>query len=216
MQVDREEFLRYLGWKGQETDDTFAQKLDEAAKHALGASEPRSAVRRFALTREFALAGTGFVLEGKDIRAHLAGCSAVFLMAATIGSAPERELMRLMRASAHAALLFDTACSCVIESYCDDICADLQQGCPTLLTPRFSCGYGDFPLQAQREICALLRTDARLGLCCDESFLLTPRKSVTAVIGITDIPYSPEKAPVRCGHKCAACGNAGCAFRKTE
>ena len=47
-------------------------------------------------------------------------------------------------------------------------------------------------------------------------FLLTPRKSVTAVIGITDIPYSPEKAPVRCGHKCAACGNAGCAFRKTE
>ena len=78
MQVDREEFLRYLGWKGQETDDTFAQKLDEAAKHALGASEPRSAVRRFALTREFALAGTGFVLEGKDIRAHLAGCAAVF------------------------------------------------------------------------------------------------------------------------------------------
>ena len=67
MQVDREEFLRYLGWKGQETDDTFAQKLDEAAKHALGTSEPRSAVRRFALTREFALAGTGFVLEGKDI-----------------------------------------------------------------------------------------------------------------------------------------------------
>ena len=36
MQVDREEFLRYLGWKGQETDDTFAQKLDEAAKHAPG------------------------------------------------------------------------------------------------------------------------------------------------------------------------------------
>lgn len=216
MQVDREEFLRYLGWKGQETDDTFAQKLDEAAKRALELSDARSVVRRFALTPQFELEGTGFFLEGADIRSHLSGCSSVYLMAATIGFAPERELMRLSRTGAHAALLFDTACSCAVESYCDDVSDDLQKNCPTLLTPRFSCGYGDFPLEAQKTICALLRTDARLGLCCNESFLLTPRKSVTAVIGITDIPYSPERAPARCGHKCSACKNAGCAFRKTE
>ena len=216
MRVDRDEFLRYLGWKGQETDEAFAQKLDEAAKRALALSDARSAVRRFALTPRFELEGTGFVLEGEDIRAHLAGCSEVYLMAATIGAAPERELAKLSRTSAHAALLFDTACSCAVESYCDDVCGDLQKSCPTLLTARFSCGYGDFPLEAQREICALLRTDARLGLCCDESFLLTPRKSVTAVIGISSIPYAPERAPERCAHKCAACKNAGCAFRKTE
>lgn len=216
MQVDREEFLRYLGWKGQETDEAFAQKLDDAAKRALELSDARSAVRRFALTPDMELEGTGFRLEGADIRAHLAGCAEIYLMAATIGAAPERELARLARTSAHAALLFDTACSCAVESYCDDVCDDLQRGHDTLLTARFSCGYGDFPLEAQREICALLRTDARLGLCCDESFLLTPRKSVTAVIGISSIPYTPARAPVRCAHKCSACSNAGCAFRKTE
>ena len=35
MHIDREEFLRYLGWKGQETDDTLVQKMDDAAKRAL-------------------------------------------------------------------------------------------------------------------------------------------------------------------------------------
>ena len=80
------------------------------------------------------------------------------------------------------------------------------------LLPRFSCGYGDFPLEAQPDICRLLRTDTAIGLCCDESCLLTPRKSVTAVIGIADEP--PARTEKKgCGN-CAACGHTGCAFRK--
>ena len=74
MQIDRDEFLRYLGWNGQENDDTFLQKLDEAAKKCLAAATPKSVVRRFDLTKEFELAGTGFVLQGQDIRNHLSGC----------------------------------------------------------------------------------------------------------------------------------------------
>lgn len=216
MQIDREEFLRYLGWKGQETDDTFLKKLDDAAKQCLSLAVPRSVVRKYELTDALELKGTGFSLEGNDIRDHLAGCSEIYLMAATIGIGMERELMRLSQKSANAALLFDTAASCAVESYYDDVCDDLQKDNPFLLTARFSCGYGDFPLTAQKDICKLLRTDSQIGLCCDESFLLTPRKSVTAVIGISRIPYVPEKAPVRCTHKCSACKNAGCAFRKTE
>lgn len=212
MQIDREEFLRYLGWKGQETDESFQKKLDGAAQKALDLSSPRSVVRKFRLTEDFSLFGTQFVLEGKDIRAHLAGCKEVFLMAATIGAAPEKELLRLTRSNTFEALLFDTACSCAVESYCDDICEDLQKNCPTALTERFSCGYGDFPLQAQQEICRILRTDTQLGLCCDKSFLLTPRKSVTALVGITARP-APEKTHA-CKQKCASCKKADCAFRK--
>ncbi len=212
MHIDREEFLRYLGWKGQETDDTLMQKMDDAAKRALELSAPRSAVRRFALDGEWRLIGTDFVLQGNDIRAHLAGCREIFLMAATVGSAPERELMRLTEKNACEALLFDTACSCAIECYCDEICDDLQKDCPTALTARFSCGYGDFPLTTQRDICRILRTDTQIGLCCDESYLLTPRKSVTAVVGITSSP-APQK-PQGCGHKCGGCNKKDCAFRK--
>ena len=42
MQIDRDEFLRYLGWNGQENDDTFLQKLDEAAKNALRRQRPKA------------------------------------------------------------------------------------------------------------------------------------------------------------------------------
>ena len=196
MQIDRNEFLRYLGWRGQETDEAFTKKLDGAAKRCLELASPRSACRRFALTEEMELAGTGVFLEGKDIRAHLGGCREAFLFAATIGGDEERELTRLSAKSAFEALLFDTACSCAIESYCDDVCADLQKSCGKALLPRFSCGYGDFPLTSQKDICRLLRTDANIGLCCDESFLLTPRKSVTAVVGITDAPAPRMRSPV--------------------
>ena len=212
MQIDREEFLRYLGWKGQEADNTFLQKLDEAAKQCLAMTAPRSVVRKFELTDSLELRGTGFFLEGSDICEHLKGCREIYLMAATVGSAPERELMRLTEKNAYEALLFDTACSCAIECYCDEICDDLQKDCPTALTTRFSCGYGDFPLTAQRDICRILRTDTQIGLCCDESYLLTPRKSVTAVVGITSSP-APQK-PQGCGHKCGGCNKKDCAFRK--
>ena len=165
MQVDRAEFLRYLGWRGQETDELLLAKLDDAAERCLDAASPRMVARRFALGKNLELAGTGFILEGQDIRAHLAGCSEVYLFAATLGIAAERELAKLSARGAYEALLFDTACSCAIESYCDDICDDLQKSCGKRLLPRFSCGYGDFPLEAQRDICRLLRTDTAIGLC---------------------------------------------------
>ena len=209
MDIDRGEFLRYLGWKG-EADEEFSARLDDAAKRCLALCTPRSAVRRFALDG-MTLVGAGFTLEGEDIRRHLQGCKEVYLFAATVGGEVEREAARLMRKSAHAALLFDTAASCAVESYCDDICASLAADCGKALTDRFSCGYGDFPLQAQREICRILRTDTRIGLCCDESFLLTPRKSVTAVVGITD---APAAAPRGCSHRCGSCNKRDCAFRR--
>ena len=59
----------------------------------------------------------------------------------------------------------------------------------------------------------ILKTDTRIGLCCDESFLLTPRKSVTAVAGITGEP-APEKPQGGCGHKCGGCAKKDCAFRR--
>ena len=112
MQVDRAEFLRYLGWRGQETDDVLLEKLDEAAKRCLDIAAPRSTVRRFTLNERWELGASGFCLEGNDVRAHLAGCREVYLFAATLGAAAERELAKLNARSAYEALLFDTACSC--------------------------------------------------------------------------------------------------------
>ena len=114
MEIDRTELLRYLGWRGQELDGTMLEKLDGAAKRCLGIAEPRSVMRRFALNEDLSLGETGFRLEGEDIKKHLAGCREVYLIAATIGLAAERELAKLSAVSMEQALLFDTAASCAV------------------------------------------------------------------------------------------------------
>ena len=55
---------------------------------------------------------------------------------------------------------------------------------PARLTKgRFSAGYGDFLLENQRTMYALLEL-GRIGVAINEHCILTPEKSVTAVMGI--------------------------------
>lgn len=210
MEIDKKELLRYLGWKGQETDEQLYKKIEDAAKRCLDFATPRSVVKKFTLNEDFSLGETGFILQGKDIRAHLQGCFEVYLMAFTLGSAVERETARLSVTSMTEALLFDTAASCAIESYCDDICIDLENSCKKSLTPRFSCGYGDFPISAQKDICALLNTPTRIGVCVDENYTLSPLKSVTAVIGI--LKEGAKRGA--CASRCAICSKTNCVYRR--
>jgi cobalamin-dependent methionine synthase I len=64
----------------------------------------------------------------------------------------------------------------------DEIRAELAPG-ESLLT-RYSPGYGDFPLEAQRSILALLDTPRKIGVSLTDSLLMVPSKSVSAVIGV--------------------------------
>jgi cobalamin-dependent methionine synthase I len=49
-------------------------------------------------------------------------------------------------------------------------------------TMRYSPGYGDWDLPVQRELLDTVEASA-IGITCTETFILQPRKSVTAVIG---------------------------------
>lgn len=98
----------------------------------------------------------------------------------------------------------------LLEVYCDECCAAIaaQTAAEGLtLRPRFSPGYGDFPISCQRALLRALEAPKRIGLTATETMMLTPTKSVTALVGL-----SPEAAPCRPGG-CRACGKADCAFR---
>ena len=55
------------------------------------------------------------------------------------------------------------------------------------LRPRFSAGYGDLPLEYQRRIFDLLDPPTHIGLTLNDSYLMSPSKSVTALIGVEKI-----------------------------
>ena len=102
------------------------------------------------------------------------------------------------------------AATAMIESYCDEVNTALKESFEKkglYLRPRFSPGYGDFPLECQRDITSVLETAKRIGIMLTDSLLMTPSKSVTAVMGVSPKPHRCE---VR---GCELCSKTDCAYR---
>ena len=76
----------------------------------------------------------------------------------------------------------DALCSAAIEGFCDLLNARLAEGLST--RARFSPGYGDMSLEYQRDFISVLDAGKNIGLALTQSLMLTPTKSVTALIGI--------------------------------
>ncbi len=217
MYIDKSELLRYLGYRGQQYDIDMEAKIDKAIEICLDRITPRSIVKKYELSHSpLSVIGAQLPLEGKDIANHLEDCSAVYIIGATLGFEIEKTVGRLIKEDASLAVLVDSASTCAIESYCDDICEELQSREEMGLTSRFSCGYGDFPLSLQPYFSSVLEMQKRIGVYVDgASFMMSPQKSVTAVVGISNsaAKQGADKSK-RCDLKCANCGNINCQFRK--
>lgn len=214
MHIDKSEALRYLGYRGQEYDENIDKKLDKAIELCLAKIRPRHIVQKYALQKqgELSLAGTDVVFQGKSIAEHLEDCNEAYIMGATVGFELDRLVAILMCDDPLMGILVDTCGSCAIESYCDDICEELQKNSEKQLTWRFSCGYGDFPISQQLDFARLLKMEKNIGVYTDmNTFMMSPQKSVTAVIGIKE---SNRKSKGTCKSKCANCGNVNCPYRK--
>jgi len=185
--LDADELLRTLGCRCSPSADMLASAND-AITHARAVSAPRAIGRLFALCRHdgnLALAGSTLTLPGQDIAEHLQTSTHCLLMAVTLGHAVERELIRLARTPAQA-LYFDAACSLLIEAAADAAEAHWLGEIPhTASVFRYSPGYGDLPLAVQPQLISLLTADRILGLTLTDSGLMIPRKSITALVGIT-------------------------------
>ena len=97
----------------------------------------------------------------------------------------------------------------MIEEYCDYCEEEMKKKTGGFYTTRFSAGYGDYPISLQGEFIRVLSADKLIGLTATENHILVPRKSVTAVIGITD----KEQAEIK--NKCDGCNMKNmCRFRK--
>ena len=77
-------------------------------------------------------------------------------------------------------------------------CGSGPRGRKKYLTGRFSPGYGDWPITVQPKVAAVLDTARRAGICVLNTNLMTPRKSVTAILGLSDHPVKGHLAG--CGH----------------
>ena len=119
-------------------------------------------------------------LTSASLAKALSGCERAVVFAATVGLELDHLLVKYNRLDAAKALFLQALGAERVEALCDAFCAEFEGA-----VPRFSPGYGDLPLDTQRALFALLDCPRKLGLTLNESLLMSPTKSVTALVGIT-------------------------------
>ena len=212
LQIPLREALHFLGWRGTPVDAPLLAQIRDLCDLAVREVRPRMAERRFPLAPDGSLAGTSMTPKGNDVRAILAPCREAVLLAATLGAESEQLLLRMQAKDAAQALLLDAVLSAAIEAVLDAREEALRRELAAqgrYLTDRFSPGYGDMPLAQMREICEVLSAQRTIGLTVSAGGVMIPRKSVTAIMGISRTPV--ERRPSGCAG-CAA--RATCALRR--
>lgn len=128
-------------------------------------------------------------IESKNLAKNLSDCGRSIVFAATIGIGIDRLISKYSRLSPSKALCLQAIGAERVEALCDDFCKKIEKEYKINgenLKPRFSPGYGDLPLETQKMIFSLLDCPKRIGVSLGESLLMSPSKSVTAFVGITE------------------------------
>lgn len=206
---DKKEILRYAG-AGECTPEVRAL-LDECMQLAAGIDKGQVAYARFPIVRRDKTLDLAFAkTRSEKLGLNLRGCDEIILMAATIGLTMDRLIARAAAVSQARAMMLQAIGAERIESLCDAFCGDLAEALKAeglCLRPRFSPGYGDLPLALQRDIFAALDCSRQIGLTLNDSLLMSPSKSVTAIIGLSKTGCERPKG-------CAACEKTDCTYRR--
>lgn len=210
--INCREALRYMGHKG-EVSPILEDTVEKCEKKLLQTMRPNFIFRVFDIKQNeegIDVLGSSLTLRGNDIKNHLEGCSRAVLMCATLGGNTDKLIRAAEISDISSAFVMDALASAAIEEVCRMADNYIKQQMPDLFfTWRFSPGYGDFPIEIQMEFLETLNAPKRAGVCTGENNILIPRKSVTAVSGISESPL-PQKR-----RGCACCNMAeSCTFRK--
>lgn len=212
-EINRAEAFRYMGVRG-EIPENILSLAEECESRLIAAASPKFhwVYADIADVSEdtVALAGHRLILRGKDISEHLSGCFGTALLCATVGDGVDRLLRTVQAEDMAKAVVCDALASAAVEQVCDIAEKEIgERFAGKFTTWRFSPGYGDFSLECQGDFLAAVNAMRTVGVCVNGGGLLTPTKSVTAVIGVSDKPV-PQKR-----RGCGTCTMRDkCSFRK--
>lgn len=184
--VDKREILRYMGCrKSTPQIDALIERSLDICKEALSY---KVCFAEYGIRIDGAHCELGFTsTDSADLAKCLGNCEAIILFAATVSLALDRLILRYGKTEPSVSVCLQAIGAERIEALCNAFCAEQKEKYAALgkhLRPRFSAGYGDLPLELQKEIFNALGCERRIGLTLNDSLMMSPTKSVTAIIGI--------------------------------
>ncbi len=126
------------------------------------------------------------LLPGEDVHKHLTGCGQAILLAVTLGPGVDAQIRRAGVGDIAAGVASDALAAhwpsrppMPPRRSSAEVGGDRGK----YLTGPFRPGYGDWDIAVQPLVAAALDTVRKAGLCVTDTNLMTPRKSVTALLG---------------------------------
>ena len=180
--VNKSEILRYAGVK--ETSSEVDLLLNECL------SEMENKLTYKVCYAEFPLKIDGDNIDltftkvtSKNLAKNLQNSKKIIVFVATIGVEIDRLILKYSVISPSKALIFQAIGAERVESLCNLFNDEVKQKYKNVKA-RFSAGYGDFPLEVQSKIFNALNTVKNVGVFLNDSYIMSPSKSVSAIIGV--------------------------------
>jgi len=182
-QISKSEILRYANCKAADisTSELLETTLDEIEdKISYKVCSAELSVKISGDLCDFEVLN----ITSKDLAKNLENCKTALVFTATLGTQIDRMIKKYSHISPAKALMLQAIGAERIEALCDDFCKEYARNNGVSLRPRYSPGYGDLPLEFQKDIFAVLNCEKNIGVTLNGSLIMSPSKSVTAIVGI--------------------------------
>lgn len=208
-EIELNQIKRYMGMGGVDLEGELYDTVNECRPILM------NSINAKACYLETSVSITGdlvdleyFKVESHNLAVVLKGCSKAILMCATLGPQVDMLIRREGVKSKARAVVINSIAIAAIESYVSVINKLLKDEYKGLnLRPRYSPGYGDLKLSTQRELLSVLDSNRKIGVALSDTFLMTPEKSVSAIIGLA------EDGCLHIDKDCDICSKADCEYR---
>lgn len=214
MDTRTKEAVRYLGYGKCAVDEKTMQMIQESFDELEQLADKKSIYRIFEISSiDTDILSIGKIeIQSKNLQKNLKDCEEVILFGATLGTDVDRQIRKYELLNMSKAVVFQACAATYLEEFCDEMqekIAVQMEAEGKYLRPRFSPGYGDFSILHQKDLLGALDAPKKIGLTMTTGYMLTPTKSVTAVIGIS-------RKKERCNIKgCEVCEKKDCIYRRS-
>lgn len=191
IQIPYEDFLIRIGYRKSDTppDSNTKILIEESLLAAKKLIKPKAAVvfSDISINESIVYFQDGFKINSLQVAKFFDGCFKAYGVAVTIGPDIEKKRDDLIsKKETLQAFFFDAAGSVAVEEVIKSVneqIKDFEETQGNITSKRFSPGYGDWKLGAQKEFLEWIGA-SNIGISLSASYQMKPEKSVSAVIGV--------------------------------
>lgn len=216
IEINKNEVLRYLEYKNQNIDEKLNNIIEDCIKATKDKINPRYTFGVYSILNkdgyQIKFKDTNISIISEDLSKLLSNCTKCIIIVTTLGVEIDNEIKRNSYSNLTKSIILDACATTAIEELCDllenHIKSQLSKD-GKYITKRYSPGYGDLSIDINKDIINLLNTQITIGLTITKDRIMIPRKSVIAIIGVSENKVICHKK------SCIECSNHNtCKYKK--